>query len=201
MSDLAGAARILGKLADVLAEDGWPDNVDLHDLAVHVLHGPDGVTVAAALLDAARAELAPTADELWAWLLACTTCGHPHELRRADPPSSGWTWARDGHGYHNPLGPRLVRERERWEALRGAEGVAEPHPAPTTPDQAHERSDGVMQRQHGASEPGVDDWVALSNVIHAVTTNQLGRCRDTGNDTLCHDIADAVIAAGWQPPS
>lgn len=79
----------------------------------------------------------PTADELWAWLLACTTCGAPHEFRRADPPSSGWTWARDGHGYHSRdnVGPRLVRLREQWEALRAAEsrsgalaGEAPPEP-------------------------------------------------------------------------
>lgn len=45
-----------------------------------------------------------------------------------------------------------------------------------------------------------EDWCALADLIHPVIDKQLGDCPDNGDldAGLCHDVADAVIEAGWR---
>jgi hypothetical protein len=45
-----------------------------------------------------------------------------------------------------------------------------------------------------------EHWADLANDIHAVLGFRLGGRPDFGDTGLCHDVADAVIAAGWQLP-
>lgn len=67
------------------------------------------------------------ADDVWAWLAACRTCGEEHHLR-ADTcecgrqcrcaPSGYQTWAHpvDGHTYYPRLGTSdMARLRAEWQ--------------------------------------------------------------------------------------
>lgn len=48
----------------------------------------------------------------------------------------------------------------------------------------------------------VGEWVGLTDLVHAKITEVLGECPpvEPASDGLCHDIADAVVAAGWRAP-
>lgn len=48
------------------------------------------------------AAAARTADEVWAWLLACTVCGDEHEFRRVEGARDAWNYRHPVDG-HQPL--------------------------------------------------------------------------------------------------
>jgi hypothetical protein len=66
-----------------------------------------------------------TADDLWAWLAACRTCGEIHEYREVPREPWEWgarTWASpiDGHTYRSRYvsGPDLIVLRAEWDRDR-----------------------------------------------------------------------------------
>lgn len=62
-----------------------------------------------------------TVNDLWAWLMACVTCGRPHAYRTATQCDQGWrhagTWAdpTDGHAYRRRDLRDLEAVRAQWD--------------------------------------------------------------------------------------
>lgn len=220
--DERGGALDLACIPGFITRGGRDDGPEDDDqvwpyLRVHVTEADD-VEGATVVLD--RQQVAQWHDELGIWLeRSRSTRGTPAECPPCARPGCGHTaWCHgDQSGHPTAVDPCHAavpgcdcqecpcEGYEHPQGTPGPEGSGTAYPpngvsSPHGGNEGQQSASGSDGTPAGSTpEPTAKQWADLANDIHATIAAAVGGCHDTGDSGLCHDIADAVVEAGWRP--